>query len=443
MRAFFSLALLFPITLNAFGNAPNCLSTGVVDITFTILTDNYPGETTWNVTDGSGATIMSGGPYGSAQTLYTESICVGPGNFTLSVNDSFGDGMQYEGVIGDYTLIDGAGNILASIVSGGNFGTQALHSFTIEPSAYSGGCTDNTACNYDSTATVDDGSCEFTSCAGCIDSSSCNYNPDATEDDGSCDYSCCPGPGCCTDGMYWDWDLEGCFNINPIDTNLDGCTDLSDLMDILVNYGNCAFLSCGDNIEYEGYSYSTVQIGDQCWFSENCRYLPEVSPSSEGSDTDPYYYVYDYQGTDVTAAQATANYETYGVLYNWPAVYMTEICPSGWRIPTDLEWQTMEMALGMSASEASSTGWRGADQGSQMKDNVQWNGSNLSGFSCLPGGYRYSGGGFQFNGDYGFWWSASESGSYSWKRVLASSVGNVLRDSDALNLGFSARCVRD
>ncbi|MDA0732641.1 MAG: hypothetical protein O2837_07255, partial [Bacteroidetes bacterium] len=80
---------------------------------------------------------------------------------------------------------------------------------------------------------------------------------------------------------------------------------------------------CGDLVSHDGYDYSTVLIGDQCWFAENCRYLPEVSPSNEGNTTDPYYYVYGYEGTDVAAAMSTSNYATYGVLYNWPAV-MTE-----------------------------------------------------------------------------------------------------------------------
>ena len=50
------------------------------------------------------------------------------------------------------------------------------------------GCTDSTACNYDSNATINDGSCEFTSCAGCTDSNAFNHDPNATQDDGSCDY---------------------------------------------------------------------------------------------------------------------------------------------------------------------------------------------------------------------------------------------------------------
>ena len=47
------------------------------------------------------------------------------------------------------------------------------------------------------------------------------------------------------------------------------------------------FTGCGDGIMHDGHDYSTVQIGDQCWFSENCRYLPSVSPSSSSSPTTP------------------------------------------------------------------------------------------------------------------------------------------------------------
>jgi uncharacterized protein (TIGR02145 family) len=100
----------------------------------------------------------------------------------------------------------------------------------------------------------------------------------------------------------------------------------------------------------------------------------------------------------------------------------------------------------MSASDASSTGWRGTDQGSQMKSTIGWNsggnGSNSSGLTALPGGYRDSGG-FYYDGVYGNWWSASESGSYSWRRGLGSSNDIVYRSNVSRSDGFSARCVRD
>ena len=80
-------------------------------------------------------------------------------------------------------------------------------------------------------------------------------------------------------------------------------------------------------------------------------------------------------------------------LYNWYAVDDARgLCPSGWHVPTDGEYMTLEMALGMSESEANDTGWRGTDQGTQMKsspsDDPSWNGTNTSGFSALAGGSR-------------------------------------------------------
>ena len=183
---------------------------------------------------------------------------------------------------------------------------------------------------------------------------------------------------------------------------------------------------------HDGFDYSTVLIGEQCWFAENCRYLPEVSPSSEGSETDPYYYVYDYEGTDVAAAMATDNYSTYGVLYNWPAVMTEGICPSGWHIPSDEEITQLTDFLGGESVA-----------GGKMKDNSQWNGSNSSGFTGLPGGFRYSGG-FSFSGNYGYWWSASAESDYlSWRRLLGNGNDGVGRNSANRHDGFSARCVRD
>jgi PKD repeat protein len=100
-------------------------------LTMNLLTDSYGLETTWTVTDESGSLVMTGGPYDGAQTNYSESLCVGNGCYTLNVFDSYGDGMQYGGVIGSYSLIDSDGNILAQIVDGGDFGGQATHSFCI------------------------------------------------------------------------------------------------------------------------------------------------------------------------------------------------------------------------------------------------------------------------------------------------------------------------
>ena len=223
------------------------------------------------------------------------------------------------------------------------------------------------------------------------------------------------------------WDLLE--HSNPLDPNYS--VEHSNPSEVVV--------SCGI-VSHDGYDYSTVIIGEQCWFSENCRYLPEVSPSSlsEGSETDPYYYVYGYEGTDVASAQATTNYEAYGVLYNWPAVMTDGICPSGWHIPTDEEFTELTDFLGGvwgaggKMKEAGYDHWHSPNEGA----------TNSSGWTGLPGGYRFSGG-FNGNGSYGYWWSASESGSYSWERRLLYSHDDVSRYYDVRDFGFSARCVRD
>ena len=56
-------------------------------------------------------------------------------------------------------------------------------------------------------------------------------------------------------------------------------------------------------------------------------------------------------------------------LYNWPAVMANGgslLCPSGWHIPSDGEWQTMEISLGMSEADAASEGWRGTPVGDYL-----------------------------------------------------------------------------
>jgi len=237
------------------------------------------------------------------------------------------------------------------------------------------------------------------------------------------------------------------------DFNDDGEIGSADLIVFLSYYGNdwpaVEPFTCGETISHHDYAYQTVQIGDQCWFAENCRYLPSVFPPTAESTTEPYYYVYNYEGTDVEAAVATSNYETFGVLYNWSAVMTADICPSGWHIPSDEEWQTLEIFLGMSESDAAYAGCcRGTDQGYQMKSTTVWgsigSGSNSSGLTCVPGGYlNFVGWPWNQIITSGYWWTSSENDSESWYRSLGYSNDWVYRDYLIRSLGMSARCVID
>jgi uncharacterized protein (TIGR02145 family) len=263
----------------------------------------------------------------------------------------------------------------------------------------------------------------------------------------------------CGPGTYWD-ELESlCLPIETCQEDLDGdgVIGINDLMELLSSFGTMCEepetgeFTCGDPMNYHGYDYATVQIGDQCWFAENLRTehyangdaIPGGLSNSEWSNA----------GDTNLGAQAVynndeSNISDYGRLFNWYAVGDSRgLCPSDWHVPTDGEFMTLEMELGMSESEANGTGWRGTDQGTQMKsssgDNPTWNGTNTSGFSGLAGGHRLFNGTFDLGGYNGYFWSSSLLGSDAWDRELFIGFTEVARSNSYLRYGFSVRCVED
>ena len=232
-----------------------------------------------------------------------------------------------------------------------------------------------------------------------MDPTADNYDPYAIENDGSCVYS----------------------NGSPV----------------------CDFLTAN---YYDGYTYDLVAIGDQCWFAENLRNehyangeaIPgDLSDGDWSSTTSGAVTVYG-EGTSTVwsgSDDEVSNLADYGRLYNWYAVDDARgLCPSGWHVPTDGEFMTLEMELGMSESEANDLGYRGTDQGTQMKssasDSPSWDGTNTSGFSGLAGGFRNYNGDFLSGGDTGCFWSASAYGTYAWGRLLDGGFTEVFRSND-------------
>jgi uncharacterized protein (TIGR02145 family) len=208
---------------------------------------------------------------------------------------------------------------------------------------------------------------------------------------------------------------------------------------------------CGDPLidTRDGQSYATVQIGDQCWMAENLAYLPSVSPSSIGSNTTPYYYVYDYQGTNVSEAKLAENYSTYGVLYNWPASLIS--CPDGWHLPSDNEWKVIEGVVdsqyGIGNPVWDQTDWRGFDVGKNLKSNALWgasSGTDQFGFSALPAGYRSDGGTFNYVGYHARWYTSTQySTTSAWNRTLLNQYDNCRRNFRIKSFGFSVRCIKN
>lgn len=175
----------------------------------------------------------------------------------------------------------------------------------------------------------------------------------------------------------------------------------------------------------DGQTYNIVTIGDQNWFAENLNY----------EATDSWWYKDD-----------EANGNVYGRLYTWDAATMA--CPGGWHLPTDDEWKTLEIFLGMSQSDADAIGMRGANEGEKLKSISGWNsgiGTDQYGFAALPGGERDQNGNFGYKGDFTALWTATPHAEYeiAWYRFMDGGENRVGReDGNKLN-GYSVRCIKN
>lgn len=223
----------------------------------------------------------------------------------------------------------------------------------------------------------------------------------------------------------------------------------------------------------DGVVYKSIALGNQVWMAENLKYLPSVVEPETGSLSDSYYYVYGYHGTNVADAKATANYETYGVLYNWPAAMGGETswsdlnpsgiqgaCPAGWHLPSVTEWEELENYLADNGYNYDGTTGGGSEKIAKAMGNKNgWMNStntgavgntdyptyrNKSGFSALPGGSRSSDGIFYSIGAIGYWWNTTEMYAYlSWYLTKTEEFGSVHMTNYYKNLGLSIRCVKD
>jgi uncharacterized protein (TIGR02145 family) len=196
--------------------------------------------------------------------------------------------------------------------------------------------------------------------------------------------------------------------------------------------------------------YKWVKIGSQYWMAENLTWLPAVSPASQSSNSAPVYYVYGYNGTDVNAAKTTENYTKYGVLYNWTAAMngnsgsnanpsgVQGVCPNGWHVPSNEEWNQLAYYLG---------GSEGA--GIKLKNNSGWgdgrNGDNSSGFTALPAGSsimgNFVGAGVQ-GGTY-FWSATDYSPGWAYFKRLDASDNLLFSGPFTTDPGQSLRCVKN
>ena len=207
-------------------------------------------------------------------------------------------------------------------------------------------------------------------------------------------------------------------------------------------------------VTYEGQVYNTIQILGQCWLKENLN-VGSMINSNQNMQNNGVLEKYCYNDEEDSCTK-------YGGLYKWDEMmqYTTTqgvrgICPPGWHLPTDEEWKVLEGSVdsqyGIGNPEWDLEYFRGIDAGLNLKFISGWqrggNGTDLVGFSGLPGGIRQNDSLFSGIGHYGFWWASTDyNNDEAWHRRLRFNNPGVSRYySDLYHKGysFSVRCLRD
>ena len=238
---------------------------------------------------------------------------------------------------------------------------------------------------------------------GCTDPTALNYDAEATTDDGSCTY-----------------DTTGVGEGGGIET-----------------------AECEDTVSMDGYDYAVVAIGSQCWFAENLRTtvfqdsteIPLESGSAFPNLTSAARTQYNNNATYVN---------TRGYLYNGYATVDEEhggICPSGWHVPSEVDWMALEVFL---VGEG-----HAATMGEVLKSTSGWNangsGTDLYGFNAKPGGVCWPDGNFYNINNVATLSSSTWNNNYSamYLRTLDYDGDQMGRQAYWPVSGHSIRCVRD
>jgi len=186
--------------------------------------------------------------------------------------------------------------------------------------------------------------------------------------------------------------------------------------------------------DIDGNEYHSVKIGTQVWMLENLKVTRyrngDMIPYDSGGYNEANSYC--WYNNDMT------NKAGYGALYGWNVVCdVRNIAPVGWHVPTDEEWTILADFLGgpdvAGAKMKSTTGW--ANNG---------NGTNSSGFTALPGGFKHPMGYFERLTQNAIFWSSSKHDSISvWDRELADFSDRLGRYDIFFGGECSVRCLKD
>lgn len=194
--------------------------------------------------------------------------------------------------------------------------------------------------------------------------------------------------------------------------------------------------------DIDGNIYHTVTISTQIWMVENLKttkysngdLIGTTAPATldiAAEATPKYQWAYDGDESNVS---------TYGRLYTWYAVTDTrKVCPTGWHVPSDMEWETLksflggERVAGGKLKEEGTTHWKIPNTGA----------TNETGFTALPGGARNELGRFVNIGSYVYFWSSTPVEENALGQGIYNDNVLFVREELRRKSGWSVRCIKD
>jgi len=201
----------------------------------------------------------------------------------------------------------------------------------------------------------------------------------------------------------------------------------------------------------DGVDYKTISIGDQLWMAENLRTtkyndgqsITLIKDSATwANNTEPAYCWFNND-------QSFCESNNYGAYYNWYAVNTDKLCPDGWHVSTDENWQELIDFVG---SHCADLGYEGralkTTSGWEYDESIgEMYGTDTYNFSATPAGMR-SAQQFLFNGTFGFWWGTATENAGTSHFIIDGNEDNIRHvstseENSSKGTGISVRCVKD
>lgn len=217
---------------------------------------------------------------------------------------------------------------------------------------------------------------------------------------------------------------------------------------LLIPGQNWAQTTCSSVKDEDGNVYLSKKTGKLCWFTSNLKTSKYANGKPIPRIDDRSRWQNDKLGAYAVDNHITGYDTIFGKLYNFSAAMSKSgLCPTGWRVPTDADWNSLILHFDKTAKTGGQEAIQSATCGSFLKDSLLWipqdKSNNRSGLRILPAGWRNSDGTFLLTGYNAIFWTSTSSEGFGICRKLSFQNSTVQRLKRNPADGYSVRCVKD